>query len=117
MRGLLASLGILNQHALRWMFSSAEALSSISTQDFVGRQDVSKSSDDLQEFHGKVVAAPSAERACAGACAFVVVDVACKKQVSLNTRACGQVCMLSKFVCYTGVLNISVQFANRCHQH
>ena len=35
-------------------------------------------------------------RACAGVCAFVVVDVACKKQVSLNTRACGQVCMLSK---------------------
>ena len=59
MRGLLASLGI-NQHALRWMFGSAEASSLISTQNFVGRQDVSKCSDDLQEFHCKVIAARSA---------------------------------------------------------
>ena len=59
MRGLLASLDI-NQHALRWMFGSSETSSLISTQDFVGRQDVSKCSDDLQEFHFKFVAAPSA---------------------------------------------------------
>ena len=59
MRGLLASLGILNQHALRWMFGSAEASSSFSTQDFVDHQEVSKFSDNPQKFHGKVVAAPS----------------------------------------------------------
>ena len=67
MRGLLASLGILNQYALRWIFGSAEASSSFLTQDFVGRQDVSKSSDNLKEFYGKVVAAPSAE-ACMRGC-------------------------------------------------
>ena len=60
MLGLLASLGILNQHALCWMFGSAEASSLFSTQDFVGRQDISKFSDNLQKFHGKVIAAPSA---------------------------------------------------------
>ena len=47
--------------SVRWMFGSAEASSSFSTQDFVGRQDVSKYPDNLQEFYGKVVAAPSAE--------------------------------------------------------
>ena len=54
-------------------------------------------------------------RACEGVRAFIVVDVACKKQVSLNTRACKYVC--SQVVCYTGVLNASVQFANRCRRH
>ena len=75
MRGLLASLGILNQHALRWMFGSAEASSSFSTQDFVNHQDVSKFSGNSQEFYGKVVAAPSAEACmrwcmciCCGGC-------------------------------------------------
>jgi len=34
------------------------------------------------DLHGKEVAAPSHGRACAGACTFFVLIVACPKQVS-----------------------------------
>ena len=116
-RGLLASLDILNQHALRWMFSSAEASSSFPTQDFVCRQDVSKFSDSPQEFYGKVVAAPSAWACmrgcmciCCGGCSMHETGV-----VEHPCMCCKYVC--SQVVCYTGVLNASVQFAKKCRRH
>ena len=117
MRGLLASLGILNQHALCWMFCSAEASSSFSTQDFICRQDVSNFSDNPQEFHGKVVAAPSAE-VCMRGCMCICCGGCGMQETGVVKRPC-MCCkyVYSQIVCYTGVFNTSVQFANRCRRH
>ena len=99
MRGLLASLGI-NQHALRWMFGSAEASSSFQLRPRLpsGFQD---SRTICKSFIAKSLLRGLHKRACAGVCAFVVVDVACTKQVLLNTRACAAGIYAHKFVCNT----------------
>ena len=87
MRGLLASLGI-NQHALRWMFGSAEASSSFQLKTSFAVRTFQNSRTICKSFIAKSSLHGLHKRACAGVCAFVVVDVACKKQVLLNARAC-----------------------------
>ena len=112
MRGLLASLGI-NQHALRWMFGSAEASSSFQLKTSFAVRTFQDSRMIYKSFIAKSSLHCLHKRACAGVCAFVVVDVACTKQVSWAPVHVQHVCMLSKYVCYTGVFNTSVHICEQ----
>ena len=75
MQGLLASLGI-NQHALRWMFGSAEASSSFQLRPRLpsGFQD---SRTICKSFIAKSLLRGLHKRACVDVCAFFAGSIVC----------------------------------------
>ena len=75
MQGLLASLGI-NQHALRWMFSSAEASSSFQLRPRLpsGFQD---SRTICKSFIANSLLRSLHKRACVDVCAFFAGSIVC----------------------------------------
>jgi len=75
-RGLLASLGI-NQHALRWMFGSAEASSSFQLKTSFAVRMFQDSRTICKSFIAKSLLRGLHKRACAGVCAFFAGSIVC----------------------------------------
>jgi len=79
------SVWVLTQHALLWTFGSAKASSLVHSILFICcelEQSFSRFEIVRNSIHGKEAATPLYRRACTGAYAFVVVGVACTKQMS-----------------------------------
>ena len=76
MQGLLASLGI-NQHALRWMFGSAEASSSFQLKTSFAVRMFQDSRTICKSFIAKSLLRGLHKRACAGVCAFFAGSIVC----------------------------------------
>jgi len=89
-RGLLASLGI-NQHALRWMFGSAEASSSFQLKTSFAVRMFQDSRTICKSFIAKSLLRGLHKRACAGVCAFFAGSIVCLDPcyTLLGERVCG----------------------------